>query len=35
MVDDDKTKINRPRQVYAGNTVRNIETLDEVLAMTV
>jgi len=35
MVDDDKTKINRPRQVYAGNTVRNIETLNEELAMTV
>jgi citrate synthase len=35
MVDDDKTKINRPRQVYVGNTVRNIETLDEELAMTV
>jgi len=35
MVDDDNTRINRPRQVYAGNTVRNIETLDEELAMTV
>jgi len=35
MVDDDKTKINRPRQVYAGNTERNIETLNEELAMTV
>ena len=39
MVDDDKTKINRPRQVYVGNTVRNIETpsktVDETLAMTV
>jgi citrate synthase len=35
MVDDDKTKINRPRQVYTGETVRNIETLEEALAMTV
>ncbi|MBV8545730.1 MAG: citrate synthase [Acidobacteria bacterium] len=35
MVGDDKTRINRPRQVYAGNTVRNIETLEEALAMTV
>jgi len=35
MVDDDKTRINRPRQVYVGNTVRNIETLDEALAVTV
>ena len=35
MVDDDKTKINRPRQVYVGNTARNVETLDEALVMTV
>jgi citrate synthase len=35
MVDDDKTKINRPRQVYVGNTERKIETLDEEMAMTV
>jgi citrate synthase len=35
MVDDDKTKINRPRQVYAGNTVRSIEVVEEALAVTV
>ena len=29
MVDDDKTKINRPRQVYAGMTVRKFETVEE------
>jgi citrate synthase len=34
MVDDDKTKINRPRQVYVGNTERKIETLNEELAIT-
>jgi len=35
MTGDDKTKINRPRQVYIGETVRTIETLEEEFAVTV
>jgi citrate synthase len=35
MVDDDKTKINRPRQVYVGEKVRNFETVEEAVAVTV
>jgi len=35
MTGDDKTKINRPRQVYVGETVRTIETLAEEFAVTV
>ena len=34
MTDDDRTKINRPRQVYVGEKVRSVETLREELAVT-
>ena len=35
MAGDDKTKINRPRQVYAGKTVRTFERVEEAVAVTV
>ena len=36
MVDDDKTKINRPRQLFVGKTMRDFETVaEEKVAVTV
>ncbi len=35
LVDDDKTKINRPRQVYVGKTVRKFEAAEKAVAVTV
>jgi len=35
MVDDDKTKINRPRQMYVGKTIQKFAVLEESLAITV
>ncbi len=35
MVDDDKTRINRPRQVYVGSKVRELSEVDEALALTI
>ena len=35
LVDDDKTKINRPRQLYVGKTVRKFETTEKAVAVTV
>jgi citrate synthase len=35
LVDDDKTKINRPRQLYVGKTVRKFETAEKAVAVTV
>jgi citrate synthase len=35
LVDDDKTKINRPRQLYIGNTVRKFEVAEKAAAVTV
>ena len=35
MVDDDKTRINRPRQLYVGSKVRELSEVNEELAVTV
>jgi citrate synthase len=35
LVDDDKTKINRPRQLYIGNTVRKFKVAEKAAAVTV
>jgi citrate synthase I (hexameric type) len=35
MVDDDKTKINRPRQVYVGQKVRKFDRVEEPVAVMV
>jgi citrate synthase len=35
MVDDDKTRINRPRQLYVGSTVRELSEVDGALAVMV
>ncbi len=34
MVDDDKTRINRPRQLYVGSKVRELSEVDEAIALT-
>ena len=35
LVDDDKTRINRPRQLYVGKTIRKFAKAEEAMAVTV